>query len=82
MFLEERKKKHIKQKLGPQEVKSSERITQHTYPNANADNHGYFGGAVVERFERVDCDVTAVPTHRSQGDARGLHRHLTKKEKS
>lgn len=56
-------------------------MTQHTNPNANADSHGYFWGAVSERFEWVDGDVTAVPTHGSQGDARGLHCHLANKVK-
>ena len=49
-----------------------------TDPNADADDHGYPWGAVAERFQRVDCDVTAVPAHSCQSDTGGLDRHLGK----
>lgn len=52
-------------------------MTRRTNPNANADNHGYFGGAVPKRFQRVDGHVTAVSTHGGQGYAGGLHCYLT-----
>lgn len=55
-------------------------MARRTDPNANADNHGYFGGSVPKRFQGVDCHVTAVSTHGSQGDAGGLHRHLTNED--
>lgn len=51
---------------------------EHTDPNADANDHGYFWGAVAERFQRVDCDVAAVPTHSCQSDACGLDCHLVK----
>lgn len=47
-----------------------------TDPNANADNHGHSRSAMAERFQRVDCDVTAVAAHGCQSDAGGLDRHL------
>lgn len=67
--------------LNPSSWLFSEWMTRHTNPYANADNHGYFWGAVAERFEWVHCDVTAVPAHGSQSDARGLHCHLANKIK-
>lgn len=50
----------------------------HTNPNADADDHGHFWGAVAERFQRVDCDVTAVPAHCCQSDTGGLDCNLGK----
>lgn len=40
------------------------KFKRHTNPNADANNHGYFWGAVAERFQWVDCGITAVSTHR------------------
>lgn len=51
-----------------------------TNPNADANDHGYSWGAVAERFQRVDCGVTAVSAHGCESDARGLDCHLAQKE--
>lgn len=48
----------------------------HTYPDADANDHGYPWGAVAERFQWVDCDVATVPTHSCQSDACGLDCYL------
>lgn len=48
----------------------------HTYPDADANNHGHSRGAVAERFQWVDCDIATVPTHSCQSDACGLDCYL------
>lgn len=63
-------------KLGGNDKSGIIKSAGHTYPDADANNHGYSRGAVAERFQWVDCDIATVPTHSCQSDACGLDCYL------